>query len=139
MTNVNPEKLKDSADKAEEGAKQVTADGERMEADAGMEVEGELVETMTVTRGGESTFHTRLEALSQELAPSLDVQQVRKQLEQQLASWSQVIHLHLFFAILCLVRDKIRYNISFGDKVIHKSKITYGFRIYLLLPVNVFS
>lgn len=91
MTNVNPEKLKESKDKDNEAAKQMSAEGERMETDAAMEVEGELIETMTVERGAESSFHTRLEAVSQELSPSLDVEHVRQELEQQLASWSQVI------------------------------------------------
>lgn len=90
ITNVNPEKLKESSENNKDGAKQPSADGERMETEAKMDVDGDVVETMTVERGSESWFHTRLDNLSGELSVQADVESVRKELEEQLATWSQV-------------------------------------------------
>lgn len=91
ITSVNPEKLKESSENNKEGAKQPSADGERMETEAKMDVDGDVVETMTVERGSESWFHTRLDNLSGEVSAQADVESVRKELEEQLATWSQVI------------------------------------------------
>lgn len=91
ITSVNPEKLKESSENNKEGAKQPSADGERMETEAKMDVDGDVVETMTVERGSESWFHTRLDNLSGEFSAQADVESVRKELEEQLATWSQVI------------------------------------------------
>lgn len=90
ITSVNPEKLKESSENNKDGAKQPSADGERMETEAKMDVDGDVVETMTVERGSESWFHTRLDNLSGELSVQADVESVRKELEEQLATWSQV-------------------------------------------------
>lgn len=91
ITSVNPDKLKESSENNKEGAKQPSADGERMETEAKMDVDGDVVETMTVERGSESWFHTRLDNLSGEVSAQTDVESVRKELEEQLATWSQVI------------------------------------------------
>lgn len=91
MTSVNPEKLKEaSEEKHQDGVNKSAADGDRIETDTTMQVDGELVDTSTVERGAESTFHTQLDDEVEVLTQVIDIEEERRQLEHQLSTWSQV-------------------------------------------------
>ncbi|XP_013187576.2 midasin [Amyelois transitella] len=62
---LKPEKMKDSAEKDKEKAGNKKEGGEEPTGETGIEVEGEKVETMTVSRGKDTTYHTRLEETQQ--------------------------------------------------------------------------
>ncbi|XP_054265359.1 midasin-like isoform X1 [Macrosteles quadrilineatus] len=89
VTSVNPEKLREANDQKQDGVQQPAADGERVEGEAKMEVEGEVVETETVQRGAESWYHTNMSEETDLGIAEVDVDGIRRELEQQLASWSQ--------------------------------------------------
>ncbi|KAF6211344.1 hypothetical protein GE061_011856, partial [Apolygus lucorum] len=59
-----------------------------------VEIEGEVVPTMSVPRGPESTYHTRMDELTSDddqflLLSEKDVFRLRQELQEQLATWSQ--------------------------------------------------
>ncbi|RZF39131.1 hypothetical protein LSTR_LSTR005759 [Laodelphax striatellus] len=64
--------------------------GEGMDVDmeSKMEITGEVVETETVARGAESTFHTKLDELK-ELSAGVGLSEMRSNLEDRMGSWLQ--------------------------------------------------
>lgn len=58
-----------------------------------MEVEGDVIETMTVQRGTETTFHTHYDVLNDMTVKRMTVQEindVRNDVERQLSTWIDV-------------------------------------------------
>lgn len=56
-------------------------------------IEGEIVPTMNVPRGGESTYHTQYSNLNEATGAQLTVQeinQIRGEVEKQLSVWNEV-------------------------------------------------
>lgn len=58
-----------------------------------MEIEGDVIETMTVQRGTETTHHTHYDALNDGNVKRMTVQEindVRCDVEKQLSTWIEV-------------------------------------------------
>jgi len=67
-------------------------DGDVLEELQDVEIEGEVIQTATVPRGGETTHHTQYSILSDATIPQLSIQeinQLRTEVEQQLSVWNE--------------------------------------------------
>ena len=98
-----PRDSKHSTDKEEKISGEKVDEGGDVEMGMEVEVEGEKVETLGAERGRETTFHTVLSdietaASNKDMLSMEDHEALRTQLENQLASWSQVGF--FFFTVL---------------------------------------
>lgn len=86
------EKTESKSQKKAEG-KQQQQQGDIVEEIKDVEVEGETVDTVTVPRGNESSYHTQYEFLNEnqvERLSTLQIQDLRTELETQLGMWNEV-------------------------------------------------
>ncbi|KAF2880198.1 hypothetical protein ILUMI_25999 [Ignelater luminosus] len=91
------ETAKQKAEKIESENKKKSDKGQHPEGDVleelqDVEVEGDIIETATVRRGGETTHYTQYSNLGDAVVPQLSVQQInqiRAEVEQQLSIWNE--------------------------------------------------
>lgn len=77
--------------------------GDVLEEVTEIDVEGDVIETVTVERGNDTTYHTHYDVLNDNNIKRLTVQEindVRNDVERQLLAWSEVRLLFLF-SYLC--------------------------------------
>uniref|UniRef100_A0AAR5QJL7 VWFA domain-containing protein n=1 Tax=Dendroctonus ponderosae TaxID=77166 RepID=A0AAR5QJL7_DENPD len=84
--------LKENKTKSEGNTKQKRQhpEGEAVEEIADVEIEGEIVKTLTVSRGLESSYHTQYHLLQEKTFEKLsqeEINEVRAQVEQELSTW----------------------------------------------------
>lgn len=94
------EKTESKSQKKADGKQQ--QQGDIVEEIKDVEIEGERVDTITVPRGNESSYHTQYEFLNEnqvERLSTLQIQDLRIELETQLGMWNEVYLLNnsLFF------------------------------------------
>lgn len=85
------EKTESKSQKKADGKQQ--QQGDIVEEIKDVEIEGERVDTITVPRGNESSYHTQYEFLNEnqvERLSTLQIQDLRTELETQLGMWNEV-------------------------------------------------
>lgn len=85
----NPETTESKSQKKSDGKQK---QGDIVEEITDVEIEGDLVATMNVPRGNESSYHTQYDLLSEnqiDRLSSLQIQDLRSELETQLGTWNE--------------------------------------------------
>lgn len=102
--------LKQKSEKIDSNTDKKQKDGQNGEITDQMkdiEIEGEIVETISVARGTDSSYHTQYDILSKVDAVRLsmtEIQELRLELENQLGQWNEVIlFLYLVYFIVLVL------------------------------------